>query len=175
MGDSSDRGLSGLWSLRIKAPMVRGKFGPHHLQSPLLTLFSSYAFICLRQMSPLSRQPAVFPPPWLKEELNSDPFWVDEATCSALRDETLCLFEGTPTPLEDPAASSTQYLFSSFDDDHLGHPSVSRDTERFSGVDLTLVGSNILFGIQPDNLYVTSSLIPSSSAVVTDWSLSLVS
>ena len=159
MGDSSDRGLSGLWPLRIKTPMVRGKFGPHHLQSPLLTLFSSYAFICLRQMSPLSRQPAVFPPPWLKEELISNPFWVDGATCSALRDETLRLFEGTPRPLEDPAASSTQHLFSSFDDDHLGHPSTSGDTERFNGVDLSLVESNIFFGIQPDNPYVMSFLI----------------
>ena len=151
-----------------KSPMGRGKFGPHHPQSPLLILFSSYALNCLYQMSPLRRQPTVFLPPGLKGELNSDPFWIDGATCTALLDETLRLFEIAPTPLEGPTAPSTQHLFPSFNDDHLDHPSASGDTEPSNDVDLTLVGSDILFGVRPDNLYVTSSLIPSSSAVTSD-------
>ena len=104
-------------------------------------------------MSPSCRQSTVFPSPGLKWELNSDPFWIDGATCSALCDETLNLFEGAPTPLEGSVAPS-------FDDHHVGYPSTSTDTERFNDVDLTSVASDVPFGIHLDDLYVSLSLIP---------------
>ena len=164
-----DQGLgSGLWPLQIKAPMGPGKFCPHHLQPPLLILFSLYAFTSLRQMSPLGRQPAAFPLPGLKGWLNSDPFWIDGAACSALCDETLGLFEDALKPLEGLVALSIQYLFPPFDADCVGYPPTSRDAKRFDGVGLTLVESGVPFGIHPDNLYVTFSLIPSPPTVTSD-------
>ena len=158
---------SGLWPLQIKALMGRGKFDSHYPQSPLIG-FSSYALTSLPQMSPSGRPPTVFFPPGLKGWLNSDPFWIDGATCSALRDETLSLFEGAPTLLEGPIASPIQRLFPSLDDDRVGYPSNSRDIERSNDVDSTPVGSDVPLGIHPDDLYVTFSLPPHQPSRVTE-------
>ena len=164
-----DQGLGGgLWPLQIKAPMGRGKFGPHYPQYPLVICFSSYALTSLPQMSPSGRQPTVLFPPGLKGWLNSDPFWIDGATCSALHDETLSLFEGAPTLLEGPIAPSIQRLFPSFGDERVGYPSTSGDTERFEDVDLILAESDIPFGIHPNDLYVTLSFPPSPPTVTSD-------
>ena len=46
-----------LWPSQIKAPMGQGQFGPHRLQTPLLILFSSYAFPVFVQCLPCADNP----------------------------------------------------------------------------------------------------------------------
>ena len=134
--------------------MGQGTFGPHRLQSPLLTLFSSYTFACLRRMSPLCPQSNTF---LLSGELNSDPFWVDGATCSTLREETGYLFEGSPTTFDGSAVQSTHHLFPLFDDGHLGPPLTSGGAERVDDADFTLFAPSASLDVQHDDLYARLS------------------
>lgn len=158
-----------LWPSQIKSPMGQGKFGPHRLQTPLLILFSSYAFSCFREMSPLRRQSTTFLQSSLTEELNSESFWTDGVVHSALYEDTLRLLEGAATPLEGSPALPTNHLLPSFDDDQLGPPSASSpNVERVNVVDFTSDVCPMPFGVRPDDLYATFSLSPSLSTITTD-------
>ena len=106
-------------------------------------------------MSSLSRQSAS---PLLSEgteEFNSDSFWTD---CFALQQDSLFLFGGLPTTLNDSPTIPIDD-FPSFEDDYPKPPPVlPEDFERVNCVDAATIGYNVPFGIQPEDLYVMLSL-----------------
>ena len=139
--------------------MVQGQFGSHHPETPLLILFSSYAFVPFREMSSLSRHPTSYPQSELTEELNSEPFWIDSFINSALHEDAPHLFEGITTTLDCPPTFPTDHLLPSFEDDHLGPPpATSGDAEPVNLMDFVVNGYNVPFSIQPEDLYAGFSL-----------------
>ena len=150
-----------LWPSQIKAPMGQGQFGSHHPQTPLLILFSSYAFAPFREMSSLSRQPTIFLQSELTEDLISEPFWIDSVINSALHQDTSHLFEGVTATLDCSPAFPTDHLLPSFEDDHLGPPPATSDgAEPVRSMDFPVSGYNVPFSVQPGDLYAVFSLYP---------------
>ena len=110
-------------------------------------------------MSPSTRHTIVFLPSKLTGGLNSDPFWVDEAVCSALYKETVSLFEGVTASLEPSAPPSLDHPLPPFNDDYLSSPSTSSGlgAECFDYATFTFAPSAMSFGVRPDEMYITSS------------------
>ena len=139
--------------------MVQGQFGPHHPQTPLLILFSSYAFVPFREMPPLSRHPTISLQSELTVEFNSEPFWIDGFTSSALHKDALHMFEDVTTTFDCPPAFPAEHLLPSFEDDHLGPPPAT--SEPVNSMDFTIDGYNVSFSIQPGDPCVLFSLYQS--------------
>ena len=114
---------------QIKSPMGQGQFGPHRLQSPLLILFSSYAFAPFREMSSLFAQSTIVP---LTEELNSELFWFGGTIGAGLCEETFRSFGDAAMTFDGLPAFSAGRL-PSFKDDYLSPPppqSTNRTRQR---------------------------------------------
>jgi hypothetical protein len=138
--------------------MGKGQFCPHHPQSPLLILFSSYAFV---PMSPLCGQSTIFLQSELTEEFNSELFWIDGIVGSAFNEDALRSFEGVTTTLDSPPALPNVHLLPSFEDDYLGSPPAqSGDGEHIDMAGFTANVSNLSLHAGSDDLYVISSLSP---------------
>ena len=139
---------------RYKPPMGRGTFG-------LITnlLFSPPHFIRFTcQMSSLSRQSTISPPPSWMGEPNSDPLWSDGVMNSALDEEARHLLEEFTTLLESSTPLSAGYPLPSLDGDNTSPPpAFFGGAEGIDGMSSAYPPPAMALSAQPGEQYVTFS------------------